>query len=101
MATFALRVNRRSHTVDLDSATPLLYVLGDDLALNGPKFGCGLWQCGACTVLVRGRVFGVSGTDPGILAVAVMLLVLVTARASLLPAWRASRVDPMVALRCE
>jgi aerobic-type carbon monoxide dehydrogenase small subunit (CoxS/CutS family) len=55
MSEIALRVNGRSHTLDLDPATPLLYVLADDLALNGPKFGCGLGQCGACTVLVRGR----------------------------------------------
>jgi nicotinate dehydrogenase subunit A len=55
MATFALTVNGRRQTVDADPATPLLYVLTDDLALRGPKFGCGLGQCGACTVLVRGR----------------------------------------------
>ena len=46
-----LRVNGRQHTVDIDPQTPLLYVLSDDLALRGPKFGCGLGQCGACTVL--------------------------------------------------
>ena len=55
MSTFALKVNGRSHTVDVDPATPLLYVLSDDLALNGPKFGCGLGQCGACTVIMGGR----------------------------------------------
>ena len=55
MATIALTVNGRAHTLDVDPATPLLYVLSDDLALNGPKFGCGLGQCGACTVIVRGR----------------------------------------------
>jgi nicotinate dehydrogenase subunit A len=55
MSTIALKVNGRSHTVDVDPATPLLYVLSDDLALNGPKFGCGLGQCGACTVILRGR----------------------------------------------
>ncbi len=48
-----LKVNGQSHTVDVDPTTPLLYVLSDDLALRGPKFGCGLGQCGCCTVLVR------------------------------------------------
>ena len=55
MSTITLNVNGRSHTVDVDPATPLLYVLSDDLALRGPKFGCGLGQCGACTVLVGDR----------------------------------------------
>jgi nicotinate dehydrogenase subunit A len=49
-----LLVNGRSHTLEVDPDTPLLYVLRDDLRLNGPKFGCGLGQCGACTVLVDG-----------------------------------------------
>jgi len=51
----ALRVNGRPESVDVDPATPLLYVLSDDLGLRGPKFGCGLGQCGACTVIARGR----------------------------------------------
>ena len=55
MSILNLTVNGRAHTVDVDPATPLLYVLSDDLALGGPKFGCGLGQCGACTVIVRGR----------------------------------------------
>ena len=47
-----LTINDRSQQVDADAATPLLYVLRDDLGLNGAKFGCGLGQCGACTVLL-------------------------------------------------
>ena len=50
-----LTVNGRDHAVDADPATPLLYVLRDDLALNGAKYGCGLGQCGACTVSVDGQ----------------------------------------------
>ena len=50
-----LTVNGRRHSVDVDPATPLLYVLSDELTLNGPKFGCGLGQCGACTVIVKGQ----------------------------------------------
>jgi len=49
-----LVVNGKSHTVNVDPATPLLYVLRNDLGLQGPRFGCGLGQCGACTVLVKG-----------------------------------------------
>src|SRR4029079_8426851 len=55
MSTFTLRVNGRSETVDVDPTTPLLYVLSDDLGLRGPKFGCGLGQCGACTAIVGDR----------------------------------------------
>jgi len=55
MSVITLRVNGRSHTLDVDPATPLLYVLNDDLHLHGPKFGCGLAQCGSCTVIVRGE----------------------------------------------
>ena len=55
MSVLNLKVNGRSHSVDVDPATPLLYVLSDDLGLHGPKFGCGLGQCGACTVIVGGQ----------------------------------------------
>jgi nicotinate dehydrogenase subunit A len=50
-----LNVNGRQHDIDADPETPLLYVLRDDLGLNGAKFGCGLGQCGACTVMVDGE----------------------------------------------
>ena len=50
----SLKVNGQNHTVDVDPTTPLLYVLSDDLALRGPKFGCGLGQCGCCTVIAKG-----------------------------------------------
>ncbi len=55
MASISLRVNGHDHTVDVDPETPLLYVLSDELQLRGPKFGCGLAQCGACTVILRGH----------------------------------------------
>jgi nicotinate dehydrogenase subunit A len=55
MSAITIKVNGQAHTIDADPATPLLYVLSDDLALNGPKFGCGLGQCGACTVIVKGQ----------------------------------------------
>lgn len=50
-----LRVNGTAHTLDVEPSTPLLYVLRNDLGLEGPRFGCGLGQCGACTVLVKGE----------------------------------------------
>ena len=51
----ALIVNGQAHQVDVDPDTPLLYVLRNELALNGAKYGCGLGQCGACTVLLDGK----------------------------------------------
>ena len=55
MSAFTLRVNGQTHTVDVDPSTPLLYVLRNDVGVRGPHFGCGLGQCGACTVLIRGE----------------------------------------------
>jgi len=55
MASFRLHVNGKTTTVSVEPGTPLLYVLRNDLELNGPKFGCGLAQCGACTVLMDGK----------------------------------------------
>ena len=54
MSNITLRVNGRAHTVDVEPSTPLLYILRNDLGLQGPRFGCGLGQCGACTVIVNG-----------------------------------------------
>ena len=51
-----LKVNGQQHTVDADPETPLLFILSDELGLRGPKFGCGMAQCGSCTVLLRGHV---------------------------------------------
>jgi len=55
MANFSLRVNGSTQEVSAEPETPLLYALRNDVGLNGPKFGCGLAQCGACTVLIDGK----------------------------------------------
>ncbi|MGA2353085.1 MAG: (2Fe-2S)-binding protein [Terriglobales bacterium] len=55
MAPISLKVNGQVHRLDVDPETPLLYVLSDELQLRGPKFGCGIAQCGACTVIISGR----------------------------------------------
>ena len=55
MSNFTLRVNGKTQTVDVEPSTPLLYVLRNDLDCQGPRFGCGLGQCGACTVLIKGE----------------------------------------------
>jgi nicotinate dehydrogenase subunit A len=55
MARMSLKVNGKTQVVDVDPETPMLYVLRNDLQLNGPKFGCGLAQCGACTVIMNGN----------------------------------------------
>src|SRR5436305_6957059 len=56
MAALSLLVNGKRHLVDVDPATPLLYVLRNDLGLSGPRFGCGLGQCGACAAIVGGKL---------------------------------------------
>ena len=55
MSQITLKVNGTTETVDVDPSTPLLYVLRNDLDLHGPRFGCGLGQCGACTVIIEGE----------------------------------------------
>ena len=55
MSKITLTVNGSIHTVDVDPSTPLLYILRNDLGLQGPRFGCGLGQCGACTVIINGN----------------------------------------------
>jgi aerobic-type carbon monoxide dehydrogenase small subunit (CoxS/CutS family) len=55
MSTITLKVNGSPHAVEIEPSTPLLYVLRNDLGLEGPRFGCGLGQCGACTVIIEGR----------------------------------------------
>ena len=71
MSNVTLKVNGSAHTVDIDPSTPLLYILRNDLGLQGPRFGCGLGQCGACTVIINGAAirscitptFGREGRD--------------------------------------
>ena len=73
MSSITLKVNGNRHTVDVEPATRLLYILRNDLGLQGPRFGCGLGQCGACTVIVNGMavrscivpVSSVRGERPG------------------------------------
>jgi nicotinate dehydrogenase subunit A len=63
--TISLKVNGSHQSVPAETDTPLLYVLRNDLALNGAKFGCGLAQCGACTVLIDGRAVRSCVTEIG------------------------------------
>lgn len=56
MSKISLKVNSRLYSLDLEPETPLLFALSDEIGLRGPKFGCGMAQCGACTVLLRGQV---------------------------------------------
>jgi aerobic-type carbon monoxide dehydrogenase small subunit (CoxS/CutS family) len=55
MSNLILKVNGKTHTLDVEPSTPLLYVLRNDIGLQGPRFGCGLGQCGACTVIIKGE----------------------------------------------
>ena len=55
MSSISLKVNGRLHRVETDPSTPLLFVLSDELGLRGPKFGCGMAQCGTCTVILHGQ----------------------------------------------
>ena len=68
MAMISLNVNGRRQTVDVDPETPLLYILSDDLELKGPKFGCGMSQCGACTVIADGKAIRSCSTPVGSMA---------------------------------
>ena len=65
MSVFQLNVNGNHHTVDVDGDMPLLWVLRDVLGLTGTKFGCGVSQCGACTVHLDGRAIRSCITDVG------------------------------------
>ena len=65
MSTIELDVNGRRHELDVDPSTPLLFVLSDDLQLRGPKFGCGLAQCGSCTVIIDGSAIRTCVTPVG------------------------------------
>ena len=64
----SLKVNGATRSVPAEPDTPLLYVLRNDLQLNGAKFGCGMAQCGACTVLIDGKAVRSCVTDIGSLA---------------------------------
>ena len=54
MSNLTLNVNGKMHALDVEPSTPLLYILRNDLGLQGPRFGCGLGQCGLCTVIING-----------------------------------------------
>ena len=64
MPNVTLRVNGNTHTVDIDPSTPLLYILRNDIGVQGPHFGCGLGQCGACTVIIDGAAVRSCVTPP-------------------------------------
>ena len=62
MPQYTIRVDGRAHTIEADADMPLLYALRDDLGLPNPHFGCGLSQCGACTVIINGRAIRACST---------------------------------------
>ena len=69
MAMFKLKVNGKAHSVDVDPNTPLLWVLRENVGLTGTKYGCGVAQCGACTVHVDGKAvlgMGTAGAETGL-----------------------------------
>jgi len=66
MSIFQLHVNGRQHTVDIDGDMPLLWAIRDVLGLKGTKFGCGVAQCGACTVHLDGRAVRSCSVDVGV-----------------------------------
>jgi len=68
VSAISLKVNGQARQLDVDPATPLLYVLREDLGLHGAKFGCGLGQCGACTVMIDGEAAFSCLTPVGLLA---------------------------------
>jgi nicotinate dehydrogenase subunit A len=65
MAKISLRVNGKSHVIDAEPNMPLLYALRNDLQLNGPKYGCGMAQCGSCTVIMEGNAIRSCVTQVG------------------------------------
>jgi nicotinate dehydrogenase subunit A len=65
MARISLKVNGQNRVVDADPETPLLYILRNDLQLNGPKYGCGMAQCGSCTVIMEGNAIRSCVTQVG------------------------------------
>ena len=74
MAAFALKINGQTRQVDLDPDTPLLWAIRDGAGLTGTKYGCGVAQCGACTVHLNGRAIRSCVTDVGVAALGAVVL---------------------------
>ena len=97
-----LKVNGRDHQVDAEPDTPLLYVLRDDLKLNAAKFGCGLGQCGSCTVIVDGKAV-LSCVTPMVLLEGKQVTTLeglgtiASRRRSSAPSWKSRRRNAAIA----